>query len=82
MTVLAAGIALWGAQHTDGGRMAEAPRLSRFTSYPGVETMPAVPPDGKEIAYVRAEHDPIVGERFCGLNRHQINGIKAFTSLL
>jgi DNA-binding winged helix-turn-helix (wHTH) protein len=35
------------------------PQISRFTSFPGVETMPAFSPDGKQLAYVRAEHDPI-----------------------
>jgi dipeptidyl aminopeptidase/acylaminoacyl peptidase len=34
-------------------------QISRFTSFPGVETMPAFSPDGKQLAYVRAEHDPI-----------------------
>jgi Tol biopolymer transport system component len=36
-----------------------SPQVYRFTSYPGVETMPSFSPDGKEIAYVRAEGDPV-----------------------
>src|SRR6185437_11241583 len=39
--------------------MVPAPRFSHFTSDPGAETMPAFSPDGKQIAYVRAKHEPV-----------------------
>jgi Tol biopolymer transport system component/DNA-binding winged helix-turn-helix (wHTH) protein len=53
------GIVLWRAR-IPGNDQTQGLQLSRFTSYPGVETMPAFSPDGKEIAYVRAEHDPFL----------------------
>jgi Tol biopolymer transport system component/DNA-binding winged helix-turn-helix (wHTH) protein len=59
IVVLAVGIALWRAQHPDHGKMPGALRLSRFTSLPGVETMPAFSPDGREVAYVHSKHDPL-----------------------
>ncbi|HSU60795.1 MAG TPA: winged helix-turn-helix domain-containing protein [Bryobacteraceae bacterium] len=52
------GIVLWRGR-IPGNDQTQGLQLSRFTSYPGVETMPAFSPDGKEIAYVRAEHDPL-----------------------
>ncbi len=48
----------WRVQHA-GSRPLPEPRLLRFTSYPGAETMPAFSPDGKQIAYVRAAQEPI-----------------------
>ena len=56
---LAAGIVLFRARRPAPDQSAQMLQVSRFTSYPGVETMPAFSPDGKEIAYVRAEHDPL-----------------------
>jgi Tol biopolymer transport system component/DNA-binding winged helix-turn-helix (wHTH) protein len=59
---LAAGIAAWSVRRADREDIRlKSPELYRLTSYPGMETMPAFSPDGKEIAYVRAERDPIVG---------------------
>jgi DNA-binding winged helix-turn-helix (wHTH) protein len=57
ITILAAAIVLWGVRRS--AREDVRATVYRFTSYPGLETMPAFSPDGKEIAYVRAEHDPI-----------------------
>jgi Tol biopolymer transport system component len=74
--VLTAGIALWW-QHK-GNRSPEVSQLSRFTSYPGVETMPAFSPDGKQIAYVRSEHDPI-GMHFW---RRQVGQANIYTKLV
>ncbi len=59
LALVAAGVVLWRAWVRDRDETPEM-QLSRFTSYPGVETMPAFSPDGKEIAYVRAEHDPFL----------------------
>lgn len=47
----------WRVEHAAGPVLPE-PRLSHFTSYPEAETMPAFSPDGKQIAYVRSEHEP------------------------
>jgi Tol biopolymer transport system component/DNA-binding winged helix-turn-helix (wHTH) protein len=47
----------WRLEHAANPLLPE-PRLSHFTSYPEAETMPAFSPDGKQIAYVRAEHEP------------------------
>jgi DNA-binding winged helix-turn-helix (wHTH) protein len=58
--VLVVAIVLWHLWYSN--RNNDVPqwhRISRFTNYPGVEKMPAFSPDGKEIAYVRAEHDPV-----------------------
>jgi Tol biopolymer transport system component len=67
MASLAAGIIAWRVGRADReGVSPEPPRLYRFTSYPGVETMPSLSPDGKQIAYVRAQHDPVgvdIGQR-------------------
>jgi DNA-binding winged helix-turn-helix (wHTH) protein len=52
------GLSFWIAKSKNKMSGPETPGIYRFTSYPGVETMPAFSPDGKEIAYVRAEHDP------------------------
>ena len=58
--VLISGMLLWRAHGShNGGVLPEPPRLYRFTSYPGVETMPSFSPDGKQIAYVRSQHDPV-----------------------
>jgi Tol biopolymer transport system component/DNA-binding winged helix-turn-helix (wHTH) protein len=74
--VLTAGVSLWRQTKTD--RRLEMSQLSRFTSYPGVETMPAFSPDGKQIAYVRAEHDPI-GVHFW---RKQVGQANIYTKLV
>ncbi|HEX7361547.1 MAG TPA: protein kinase [Bryobacteraceae bacterium] len=58
---LTAGLSFWITNPKNEATGPEPPGLYRFTSYPGVETMPAFSPDGKQIAYVRAEHDPIDG---------------------
>ena len=58
--VLVAGLLVWRADRSHRADVSEeSPRLYRFTSYPGVETTPSFSPDGKQIAYVRARHDPI-----------------------
>jgi DNA-binding winged helix-turn-helix (wHTH) protein/dipeptidyl aminopeptidase/acylaminoacyl peptidase len=59
IATLAIGAMLWRTWTQGRDRSPQMLQLSRFTSYPGVETMPAFSPDGKEIAYVRAEHDPL-----------------------
>jgi Tol biopolymer transport system component/DNA-binding winged helix-turn-helix (wHTH) protein len=53
------------------------PVTLRFTSFPGIETMPAFSPDGKQVAYVRSEHDPI------GLHywRRQVGQANIYTRL-
>ena len=78
ISLIAAGIALWRAQTRDRGRSPSMLELSRFTSYPGVETMPAFSPDGKEIAYVRAEHNPIL----LHLWRRQVGHANIYTKLV
>jgi Tol biopolymer transport system component/DNA-binding winged helix-turn-helix (wHTH) protein len=58
--VLCAGILLWRVHLSHREDVSpESPRLYRFTSYPGVETMPSLSPDGNQIAYVRAQYDPV-----------------------
>ncbi|HEX7361546.1 MAG TPA: protein kinase [Bryobacteraceae bacterium] len=61
---LTAGLGFWITNPKNQATAPETPGLYRFTSYPGVETMPAFSPDGKQIAYVRAEHYPIDGGLF------------------
>lgn len=56
-TLLILALVVWDVQHS-GRRVSPEPRISHFTSDPGAETMPAFSPDGKQIAYVRAEHEP------------------------
>jgi Tol biopolymer transport system component len=58
MLAALAGVAFWLTEKTRT-RDASEPRLSHFTSYPGVETMPAFSPDGKQIAYVRGKLEPV-----------------------
>jgi Tol biopolymer transport system component/DNA-binding winged helix-turn-helix (wHTH) protein len=78
IALLATGLVLWGTRHSGNDQAPEPLQLSRFTSYPGVETMPAFSPDGKQIAYVRAEHDPI-GVHFW---RRQVGQANIYTKLL
>jgi Tol biopolymer transport system component/DNA-binding winged helix-turn-helix (wHTH) protein len=78
IAVLAAGIALWRARYPNYSPKPELLQVSRFTSYPGVETMPAFSPDGREIAYVRAEHDPIG----LYLLRRQVGQANIYTKLV
>jgi Tol biopolymer transport system component/DNA-binding winged helix-turn-helix (wHTH) protein len=78
IAVLAAGLVFWRSCNPDHNEKPEPLHLSRFTSYPGVETMPAFSPDGSRIAYVRAEHDPI-GIHFW---RKQVGQANIYTKLV
>jgi Tol biopolymer transport system component/DNA-binding winged helix-turn-helix (wHTH) protein len=75
--ILTGGIALWLAH--DREPTPEARPASRFTSDPGVATMPAFSPDGKQIAYVRSEHDPLGGLHFW---RRQVGQASIYTKLI
>jgi Tol biopolymer transport system component/DNA-binding winged helix-turn-helix (wHTH) protein len=55
MALLAAAIVLWIVRRPT--REYVQSHVYRFTSFPGVEAMPAFSPDGKQLAYVRAERD-------------------------
>lgn len=76
--VVTIGLSFWIAESKNKMRVPETPGIYRFTSYPGVETMPAFSPDGKEIAYVRAEHDPFVPEFW----RRQAGQANIYTKLV
>lgn len=77
MAGLAAVLTFWMVRRP-GDLPARSPEVQRFTSYPGVETMPAFSPDGKEIAYVRAEH----GASYVHFWRWQVGQANIYTKLV